>query len=83
MSPLNTGLDVSSRTGSETRNMKRIQCTGQALTVTLGMEGALWQDWGSSWESGKAAADRDGGPRLTTARGWVLPTAGVNGGVRG
>ena len=33
--------------------MKRIQRTGQALTVTLGMEGALWQAWAGSWQSGK------------------------------
>lgn len=60
----------------------RTRCTGQALTG-FGMEGALGQDWGGSRESGKAAAGRDGGPTLTAARGWVLPTAGVNGGVGG
>ena len=32
---------------------------------------------------GKAAADREGGPRLTTARRGVLSTARVNGGVGG
>lgn len=32
---------------------------------------------------GKAAADRKGGPRLTTARGRVLLIPAVNGGVRG
>lgn len=81
MSPLNSGLDVSSRTGRDIRSM-RTRCTGQALTG-FGMEGALGQDWGGSRESGKAAAGRDGGPTLTAARGWVLPTAGVNGGVGG
>lgn len=68
-------LDVRER---EIPSKEKIQYTRQLLLMILGMEGATGQGmWVASMSWEWPASDReevDGGPHLTTASNWILPT---------